>query len=91
MGLSSAITADTAHTHADSHILSSNMASPHANTSLRPTPGGADEEALVMLSDVLLTGSNPMYQTAGCSPEATSRSSARRYMIWIKRRSCECS
>jgi len=57
MGLSSAITADTAHTHADSHILSSNMASPHANTSLRPTPGGADEEALVMLSDALLTGS----------------------------------
>jgi len=29
---------------------------PHADTSLYPIPDGADEEALVMLSDILLTG-----------------------------------
>jgi alcohol dehydrogenase len=29
---------------------------PHADTSLYPIPGGADEEALVMLSDILPTG-----------------------------------
>ncbi|MEO6917734.1 MAG: zinc-dependent alcohol dehydrogenase family protein [Collimonas sp.] len=29
---------------------------PHADTSLYPIPAGADEEALVMLSDILLTG-----------------------------------
>jgi len=29
---------------------------PHADTSLHPTPEGADEEALVMLSDILPTG-----------------------------------
>jgi alcohol dehydrogenase len=29
---------------------------PHADTSLYPTPAGADEEALVMLSDILPTG-----------------------------------
>lgn len=29
---------------------------PHADTSLHPIPGGADEEALVMLSDILPTG-----------------------------------
>jgi len=29
---------------------------PHANTSLYPIPAGADEEALVMLSDILPTG-----------------------------------
>jgi alcohol dehydrogenase len=29
---------------------------PHADTSLYPVPGGADEEALVMLSDILPTG-----------------------------------
>jgi alcohol dehydrogenase len=30
---------------------------PHAHTSLYPIPHGADEEALVMLSDILPTGS----------------------------------
>ena len=29
---------------------------PHADTSLYPIPDGADEEALVMLSDILTTG-----------------------------------
>ncbi len=32
------------------------MRIPHADTSLYPIPAGADEEALVMLSDILPTG-----------------------------------
>ena len=32
------------------------MRIPHADTSLYPIPDGADEEALVMLSDILPTG-----------------------------------
>ena len=37
---------------------------PHADTSLYPIPDGADEEALVMLSDILPTGSSAVCSTA---------------------------
>jgi D-arabinose 1-dehydrogenase-like Zn-dependent alcohol dehydrogenase len=38
---------------------------PHADTSLYPIPEGVDEEALVMLSDILPTGSSAASSTAG--------------------------
>ena len=48
---------------------------PYAETSLYPIPEGADEEALVMLSDILPTASNAACSTARSNREARSRSS----------------
>jgi alcohol dehydrogenase len=42
---------------------------PHADTSLYPIPAGADEEALVMLSDILPTG----FRVRGCERKGRAR------------------
>jgi alcohol dehydrogenase len=47
---------------------------PQADTSLCRIPDGADEEALVMLSDILPTGVECGVSTARSSPAALSRS-----------------
>jgi alcohol dehydrogenase len=51
---------------------------PHADTSLYPIPAGADEEALVMLSDILPTASNAAFSTARLQPGGTRRDRRRR-------------
>ena len=43
---------------------------PYADTSLYPVPASADEEALVMLSDILPTGFNAACSTARSRPAA---------------------
>lgn len=48
---------------------------PHADTSLYPIPAGADEEALVMLSDILPTGFECGVLNGGYSPAARWQSS----------------
>ena len=48
---------------------------PHADTSLYPIPNGADEEALVMLSDVLPTGFECGVLNGKVAPARPSRSS----------------
>ncbi len=48
---------------------------PHADTSLYPIPDGADEEALVMLSDILPTGFECGVLNGKVAPGSPSRSS----------------
>ncbi len=49
---------------------------PHADTSLYPIPAGADEEALVMLSDILPTGFECGVLNGKVAPARPSPSSA---------------
>ncbi len=55
---------------------------PHADTSLYPIPAGADEEALVMLSDILTDFYRQPYRRCGIRVDIAARNSRRRSPVW---------